>query len=238
MHRPLSRSGWAALAGIAVAAALAFAAAVPAATRHAHLPAAVHSHASPAHAAAGATAARTASVQRLHDAMRKLWEDHITWTRLAIVSFAAGLPDLPATEARLLRNQADIRRAIAPFYGRKAGRRLTALLREHIRGAVALLQAAKAGDDAAVGTAKAAWYRNGNQVADFLSAANPAHWPRRVMRSMMKEHLDETLKEAVDRLSGRFAADVRDYEAVHRHILVMADALSDGIVAHFPRRFR
>ena len=85
-----------------------------------------------------------------HDDMRKLWEDHITWTRLAIVSFAAGLPDLQATEARLLRNQADIGNAIKPFYGRTAGNRLTALLREHILGAVALLQAAKSGDPAQI----------------------------------------------------------------------------------------
>ena len=55
---------------------------------------------------------------------------------------------------------------------------------------------------------------------------------------MMKTHLDETLKEAVDRLNGRFAADIRDYDAVHRSILEMADMLSDGIVAQFPGRFR
>ena len=55
---------------------------------------------------------------------------------------------------------------------------------------------------------------------------------------MMKAHLDETLKEPVDRLNGRFAADIADYEAVHRHILAMADALSAGIVAQFPGRFR
>ena len=49
--------------------------------------------------------------------MRKLWEDHITWTRLVIVSFAGGLPDLQATEARLLANQVDIGNAIKPYYG-------------------------------------------------------------------------------------------------------------------------
>jgi hypothetical protein len=78
--------------------------------------------------------------------MRKLWEDHITWTRLAIVSFAAGGADLQATETRLLRNQTDIGNAIKPFYGDDAGNKLTALLKEHIMGAVDLLAAAKAGD--------------------------------------------------------------------------------------------
>jgi hypothetical protein len=58
------------------------------------------------------------------------------------------------------------------------------------------------------------------------------------MRAMMKTHLDETLKEAQDRLAGNFAADIADYEAVHRSILEMADMLSDGIMRQFPRRFR
>src|SRR3954471_19816497 len=78
-----------------------------------------------------AAPAVTARQQALHDGMRKLWEDHITWTRLAIVSFAAGDKDLPATETRLLRNQTDIGNAIKPYKGAKAGRQLTALLKEH-----------------------------------------------------------------------------------------------------------
>ena len=190
------------------------------------------------HAAVAPTAVTSAKALRLHDGMRKLWEDHITWTRLAIVSFAAGSPDLPATEARLLRNQSDIAAAIRPYYGAAASAKLRSLLRAHILGAVALLQAAKANDGAALAKAHDAWYANGNQIADLLSGANPRNWPRAEMRSMMKAHLDETLQEAVDRLNGRFAADIRDYEAVHRHILEMADQLSAGIVAQFPGRFR
>jgi hypothetical protein len=195
-------------------------------------------------AASGATPApsRAAAVSAkqlaFHDAMRKLWEDHITWTRLAIVSFAGGLPDLQATEERLLQNQTDIGDAIKPYYGRAAGNQLTKLLREHILGAVALLQAAKSGDSAAIAQASDAWYANARQIADFLHAANRRNWSRAEMRTMMKVHLDETLKEATDRLQGRFAADIRDYEAVHRHILEMADMLSSGIIRQFPGKFR
>jgi hypothetical protein len=192
-----------------------------------------------AHHATATRAPRVTTRQlAFHDGMRKLWEDHITWTRLAIVSFAAGLPDLPATENRLLANQVNIGNAVKPYYGRRAGNRLTALLRQHILGAVALLEAAKSGDSGAISKASAAWYANANQIADFLHAANPHNWPRGAMRRMMKVHLDETLAEAQDRLAGRFAADIRDYEAVHRHILAMADMLSDGIIRQFPSRFR
>jgi hypothetical protein len=76
--------------------------------------------------------------------MRKLWEDHVTWTRLYIVSAVAGLPDAGATAERLLQNQTDIGNAIKPFYGEAAGERLTALLRPHILIAAELVTAAKA----------------------------------------------------------------------------------------------
>jgi hypothetical protein len=49
--------------------------------------------------------------------MRKLWEDHITWTRIFIISAVADLPDKDAATQRLLRNQVDIGNAIKPFYG-------------------------------------------------------------------------------------------------------------------------
>jgi hypothetical protein len=173
-----------------------------------------------------------------HDAMRRLWEDHVTWTRLAIVSFAHDLPDLSATETRLLRNQTDIGNAVKPYYGAAAGNRLTELLKEHILGAVALLEAAKAGDSPLIAKRKTEWYANGRQVANFLHRANPRNWPERELREMMKTHLDQTLQEAVDRLGGNYAADIRDYERIHRHILEMADTLSTGIMKQFPRRFR
>jgi hypothetical protein len=191
-----------------------------------------HAHAEPS--AAGLNARRLA----FHDEMRKLWEDHITWTRLAIVSFAAGQPDFEATAGRLLQNQTDIGDAFKPFYGERAGNRLTALLEEHITGAVALLEAAKSGDTAAFEQAKDAWYRNGEQIARFLSSLNPRNWQLEVVGPMMTTHLDQTLEEAAHRLAGDFSADIRDYEAIHHHILVMADALSDGIMDQFPGRFR
>src|SRR5439155_1658291 len=85
------------------------------------------------------------SAVAFHDAMRKLWEDHVTWTRLAIVSLVAGLPDTSATVDRLMKNQADIGDAIRPFYGDAAGDRLTALLKDHIAIAAEIILAAKAG---------------------------------------------------------------------------------------------
>jgi hypothetical protein len=195
-------------------------------------------HGATEHSHGDAVPIHTTQAIRFHDDMRKLWEDHITWTRLAIVSFAGGLPDFDLTAARLLRNQTDIGDAVKPYYGRKAGERLTALLKEHIAGAVELLKTAKAGDDAAFGTAKDAWYRNGRQIARFLGSANPRFLPFARIDALMKGHLDDTLDEAAHRLHGDFDADIRDYEHIHHHILRMADAISSGIIRQFPARFR
>src|SRR5690242_7953769 len=147
---------------------------------------------------------RTAAQIAFHDQMRKLWEDHVTWTRLAIVTFADGSAGFNATAGRLLQNQTDIGDAIKPFFGDAAGTQLTSLLHDHITIAVELLQAAKARADgrsassravatAAFNDANARWYANANQIADFLAAANPRFWPQDVMRADMKTHLDQTL---------------------------------------------
>ena len=195
-------------------------------------------HAAQGHADAAKRSGPSAKQLALHDDMRRLWEDHITWTRLFIVSASADLPDQQATTERLLRNQQDIGDAIKPFYGRAAGERLSSLLTEHILVAADLLGAAKAGDQAAVERHSRVWYRNGNQIADFLHKANPRHWARGEMRTMMRDHLDLTLAEAVAHLTQDHRADIRAYDRIHRQILSMADMLSDGIAAQFPKRFR
>jgi hypothetical protein len=169
--------------------------------------------------------------------MRDLWDDHVTWTRLFIVQFAADSRELDATTQRLLQNQTDIGDAIKPFYGEEAGDALTALLEEHILGAAALLTAAKSGDAEAIETARLAWYVNGDEIATFLSDANPASWPLDETKAMMKHHLDDTLSEATAHLTGDWDADIAAYDAARAHILGLAETLSSGIIAQFPEKF-
>jgi hypothetical protein len=184
----------------------------------------------------GADGARVA----FHDAMRKLWEDHIVWTRQYIVS-AATLPgdlaDIGPTTDRLLANQVDIGNALKPFYGDAAGAQVTTLLRDHILTAAQLIAAAKSGDASGVNSASAAWYANAHEIAVALHGLNPKHWALADLDAMMKDHLDLTLDEAVARLQGRYADDIVAYDRVHAEILSMADMLSDGIIAQFPKRF-
>lgn len=179
----------------------------------------------------------SAKESALHDAMRKLWEDHIIWTRLFIISAAADLPDKAAATDRLLQNQVDIGNAIKPYYGDAAGNKLTTLLKEHITTAAEIVTAAKAGDKPKQDDATKRWFANADQIAAFLSDANPKNWPRSEMQKMMRDHLNLTTEEAVARLQSNWAADIAAYDKVHDQILHMADMLTKGLVNQFPNKF-
>jgi hypothetical protein len=172
----------------------------------------------------------------LRQDMRKLWTDHVVWTRDYIIAAVGDQPDAPAALNRLMRNQDDIGHAVAKFYGEPAGQQLTMLLKDHIAIAGDLVKAAKAGDKTAQQQADARWHQNATQIADFLSKANP-NWPRETLIDMMNKHLSTTTTEVVARLNRNWDDDVRAFDAVYDHILHMADALSDGIIKQFPDRF-
>jgi hypothetical protein len=188
-------------------------------------------------AAAIPTVAMAQTKADLHDAMRRLWTDHVAWTRMYIVSAAANNPDKDATTARLLQNQTDMGNAVAPYYGAAAGSQLTALLRTHILEAADLVAAAKAGNAAAVDSINKKWHGNATDIAMFLSKANPKNWPEATVQSAMFTHLDQTVSEATHQLKGDFAGSARDYDMIETHILALADMLTDGIVKQFPQKF-
>jgi len=184
-----------------------------------------------------AAAQRVGNATQLHQDMRKLWTDHTVWTRDYIVAAVDDRPDAQAAANRLMKNQEDIGAAVAAYYGQPAGQQLTSLLKEHIAIAVDLIKAAKTADQAGQKQANDKWQQNAVDIATFLSKANP-NWPKDVLANMMKMHLATTTEEVVARLKHDWDADVRAYDAVYNHILMMADALSDGIVKQFPEKFK
>ena len=181
-------------------------------------------------------AMRSDAAATLKQDMRKLWTDHVVWTRDYIIAAVADQPDAQAAANRLMKNQEDIGAAVAKFYGPAAGTQLTTLLKEHISIAVDLIKAAKAGDKSGQQQADGKWQQNAVQIADFLSKANP-NWPRATLLDMMKMHLSTTTDEVVARLNKNWEGDVRAFDAVYDHILKMSDAIAEGIVKQFPDKF-
>jgi hypothetical protein len=169
--------------------------------------------------------------------MRKLWTDHVVWTRLYVMEAVADQPDAAAAAGRLMKNQEDIGAAVAKYYGEPAGQQMTTLLKEHITIAVDLIKAAKSGDKTGQKAADDRWQQNADQIATFLSGANP-NLPKGTVLDLMKTHLKTTTDEVVARLTKNWDDDVQAFDRVYDHILMMSDAISDGIVKQFPDKFK
>lgn len=149
---------------------------------------------------------------------------------------AMPLSDADATAARLLRNQEDIGDAVAAYYGKAAGKQLTKLLKEHIMIAVELCAAAKAMDEKALARHNKTWIANADEIATFLSGANP-NWPKKTVQDLLHLHLELTAKEAIAYRDHEWNDAIQYVDDIYTEIFTLSDALADGIVKQFPEKF-
>ncbi|WP_322787476.1 acetylglutamate kinase [Bhargavaea ginsengi] len=174
----------------------------------------------------------TAEAAGLKADMRLLWEQHIAWTRMTIISLVFDLPDTEFTVTRLLRNAEDMGNAIEPYYGELAGERYAALIREHLTIAADLVKAAKAGETEKAEQIERDWYRNADEIVEFLSSANP-YISKAELQSMFYEHLALTKIEAVCMIIENFELEVEVYDRIESAALEMSDMISDAIIRQF-----
>jgi len=179
-------------------------------------------------------AAKKTSQLAYHNEWRKLWEDHITWTRVVIIGILDGLPGTNTYIDRLLQNYEDMEDALAPYYGDDA-EVLGDLIKDHLVIAAEILTALKNGQptDALI----ASWYANAHDIAVQMNEMNPQFWPLDETEQMWTDHLDATLEEATDHFTGNFAGEVAAYDKVHDMALEMADFISNGVMQQFPSQF-
>lgn len=168
---------------------------------------------------------------------RKLWINHVLWTRNYIISDMNSLEDKAQVLERLLKNQDDIGNSIKPYYGEEAGNKLSSLLREHIKLAGQVLDAAQSGNKNDFEKNNKLWYQNSDQIADFLSSANP-NYSNKTLKSMLHKHLDLILEAVNARLKKDWKADIDAYDRGEDHMIMFADILSDGIIKQFPKKFK
>jgi hypothetical protein len=156
--------------------------------------------------------------------------------RYSCLAAITGAPNGDEATARLLRNQEDIGNAIIPFYGQPVGAKLTELLKQHIMGAVDLVAAAKAGDQKKFAEADKKWTQNADEIAAFLSGANP-NWPKKDVTDLLYLHLKLTKEEATAILTKKWNEAVKKFDEIYTEIFVLADALTEGIIKQFPNKF-
>jgi LysM repeat protein len=168
--------------------------------------------------------------------MRSLWEEHVAWTRMTIISLTFKLPDIDAVVTRLLQNATDMGDALRPLYGNQIGDTFGNLMKEHLLFAADLVKAAIAGDQQAAMTAEKKWYANADEISIFLNKINP-FLPVQDVRRMLYTHLDLTKSEAILMINMEYQKDIKVYDEIQEQALLMSDAITEGIVKQFPNIF-
>jgi hypothetical protein len=167
-----------------------------------------------------------------------LWEEHVAWTRLTIISLVdiKDPTETVATETRLLKNTKDMAEVCRMFYGEEAAKKFDELMTEHLTTAAELVQAAVAGDNNKAEDAEKRWYKNADEIAATLNMLNP-NWEEKEMKNMLYDHLRLTKAEAVARLTKDYSTDISTYDEIEKQARMMADGFSHGIIMQFPDKF-
>ncbi|HLY74664.1 MAG TPA: glycosyltransferase [Planctomycetota bacterium] len=168
--------------------------------------------------------------------MRKLWEEQHAYARHYLISALAQLPDRSVVLERLLEMQDEIGNAVRPYLGSEGGNTLARLLRENIKIGADLIQAVASVDEENLAPLQRKWSQNGVQIAGFLSDSNPS-WSRSRLEQLIEARQAFTTGELVARLKKDWATDLKASDAERAHLLILSDALVDGIVEQFPEEF-
>jgi hypothetical protein len=164
--------------------------------------------------------------------LRELWEQHITWTRLFIISNISDIDDLDLVTQRLLENPQDFADILRRFYGYDNSKIFESLLKNHLLIAAKLVNDSKAGDTASADAGRIAWYKNADGIADFLASVNP-YWNKIEWQNLLYDHLKMTEDEAVYRLTKQYKNDIANYDEIENEALNMADYMAAGIIQQF-----
>ena len=167
---------------------------------------------------------------------RSLWEEHVAWTRMAIISLTFKLPDVDFVIARLLQNATDMGEMIRPLYGDVAADTYATLIKEHLLFAADLVKSVLAGDEQAARTAEQNWYANADEIAVFLNSIN-RFLPEEEVRKMFYHHLDLTKKEALFMINMDYKKDIEIYDEIEEQAREMADTISEAMVKLYPDLF-
>lgn len=189
------------------------------------------------------------AARKLHSELRGLLHGHIMATRnYALAVYAGNDQATRMAEHDVVDNAKQLGSAIAAFYGQAAGDEFLTLLEAHWAGVKALTDAvyvqyaaseARGGplqvaDSAAEQQAMQSLAANGNDIARFLSNANP-NLSADGVRGLWLQHVNDH-KMQVDELmtNAPRAEQIKTWTHMQDHANAIADALASAIAIQFP----
>jgi len=170
--------------------------------------------------------------------LRDLWVGHIFWVRSVVFATKFGEADaVKIAEENVVKNAKDIAAAVGSFYGKEAGDKLFDLLAGHYGAIKEYLTASMAGSKEDKDAAVAKLKKNAEEIAGFLSGANPKNWPKDTLVSLLLAHGGHHIAQ-IDAVTAKdYAVEATTWDAMKKHIYTIADALAAGIEKQFPKKF-
>jgi hypothetical protein len=184
-----------------------------------------------------AAAANPAEVAATQAALRDLWLGHIFWVRE--VSRAVADKNSAATalaEQQAVANAKAIAGSIEPFYGKPATEQLFKLLAGHYTAIKSHATANAGRSTADAKRAVDALTANANEIAVFLSGANP-NLPEATLKQLLAAHGGHHVQQNQQLAAKDYAGEARTWEAMKTHIYTIADALGGALAKQFPAKF-
>lgn len=162
--------------------------------------------------------------------MRKLWSDHIVWTRQYMISEMSSSADKEAIFNRLRQNSIDIAKAMKEQYPAIDDKALTGLLDSTVMTMTTLIFQTNTGSEG-IGAyeTKEALMKHLDRLAIFLNAAHPG-WSLPELKIMLQGYLNETHNEILARKNKIWEADIAAYDRLNNHVMKLADAFATGTI--------
>ena len=168
--------------------------------------------------------------------MRFVWQEHVFWTRSAIISILEDLDDKEIIVNRLLENAKDIANLFSPYYSQEVVDEIDRLIEEHLSIAANLVKSLKDNNAVLFERYNEELFENADDIAEALASINP-NYNIEELREMLYQHLDLIIRIMVERKNKNYVQQVKDFDASHGQIIFMADALAEGIIKQFPDMF-
>lgn len=173
----------------------------------------------------------------LRSALDQLLGEHVQLAADATNAALHGRDDeFKAVGSALDSNSQDIANAIGSIYGKEAGQAFLGLWRSHISMVVDYTVGTASKDKKMQDKAVGELMQYTKDFGAFLNSANP-NLPQDAVADLVKHHA-VTLKAVIDaQAAGDQAKAYMELRTAYNHMASIAEALAQGIVKQFPKKF-
>ncbi len=178
-------------------------------------------------------APRQISKIELQLALRNLWQGHIFWVRNVVLMTKLGDKEAAkVAEEQVVQNAKEIANAMIPYYGKEASEKLFSLLAGHYAAVKEYMNAVFSGNKEEKTKATDKMKKNAEEIAAFLSSANP-NWPKDALMSALMAHIGFHMAQIDEINAKNFSAEAKTWEEMKNQVNQIADVLAVGIYKQF-----